>query len=543
MFALCLSRICLNRNHNSSFPIFCQSGDMYQHSLSVSLSQDPDHSLRASIKESLGRSFDKSNVKSNANDPLLIASNNEPPTGANWTPKVIYSSVALLCFVILCIGVVVFIFISSQFTDTEINFDRQWFYDIILNEDFDNTNLPHGILLKQLNLTQPQQGVYRINFDRYWNYNGTHTMDLTISLNAQSRIIYNFAIAYKNNSYQPFLDAMYNGMHILLTQFYDNIYDGYYRQITLLPNKSYVVIDASKDSYHLSFAIKALCAAYTVTLNETYLHNATHIYRLLMNNFVDYTGTGLYYLLNENMTDAIPSGNIRKSDNNMLHFLHCLMKLYETYKVYYNSNNIVNGSMLIEISQRINAVYDFLMTLRVNATFTVGNDTAEYLVLPAEYDENWDAYEPYNRNINYGNGFEYTLFLWECINNGIIEWNDTNVWNANNIFDYSLHIGYNQSMKLFDSGTQGMEWWVGIEALRTMVYFYYENSYSNYSNSQLFTLIYDAHNGYKSEFYDRLYGGVYQNPLQYEYDKSGIWKVGYHVSESCFDILKWTRNI
>lgn len=466
---------------------------------------------------------------------------------------------AIVIVALLLTGVIVLIWwFELRSSDDEasdaFDFDRDWFEDVILSKNIDSTGLEHGFLYKSLILYEPEEGLYRTQFDQYWDYNGPDVNETNIhsasTLTAQSRIINNFAFAFQQTNEPEFLMAMYQGLDVLFNEFSDNVYGGYYEQIVKYRNGTYQVTNSDKSSYHLAFAIKALSKVYEVTLNTTVLEKATAIYHLLQNNFTDFTGTGIYQVMNEDMTEIVEE---TKSDNNMLHWFHCLGKLYKAYSIYYEEQNVTEIAddmlSLQIIADSINDVYDLLMSVRVRGNFTYndpGNDELvekEYLVLPRSYYGNWTAYQPIQSNVDWGHNFEYSLFIWEYIELGVINDNDTNVWNTENIFNGCMDIGYNKSKGYIPSrgGAPGGSWWEQIEALRTMIYYYYKCpcKYDGGDN-RLKQDINNLLNMYKEYYYDLEYGGVYWNPWNNEFNKGTVWKIGYHLVESCFDVLEWS---
>eukprot|EP01084_Bolivina_argentea_P142958 251112_1 len=147
---------------------------------------------------------------------------------------------------------------------------EEWSYNILLSKEIDATGLEHGILYKQLNLTQTPDGINRINFDGNYSYNGPMSYTQTW-LNAQSRTVYNFALAYENTNELAFLNYAENGIQGIFNDFYDEIYGGYFRSIIKYNNGTRIIDNDEKDSYQHNFLIKALSKLYQVTLNETYL--------------------------------------------------------------------------------------------------------------------------------------------------------------------------------------------------------------------------------------------------------------------------------
>ena len=473
--------------------------------------------------------------------------------------SLLYALTAMaLIIIVIAVGVIIYILDQQSSDSSEASLDIDWFYNVILSETIDASQLPHGILNKLLNLTNPSQrmGMYRGGWDVNWSYSGRldppeeFALIGQNSLTVQARYVYNFAQTYQMTQDPKWLDAMQPGLDLLLTIYYDNVNGGYYNAPRLYRNGTYENTNTDKLCYPQTFMLKCLSKCYEVTLNETYLDKATEIYQVLANNLTDQTGIGLYRQMNENFT--INQHVNSRGDNEMLHYFHGLGKLYTAYEM--AGDDYVQ--MRLEVAQRINTVYDFMMDAREYATFNasrfnVDEDGTEYLVIARWFDGNWTAEDNEERlledNVNIGHNFEWSLFINEYIDWGIIEMNRNNTWNADNIMNYCMDLGWNETagiiMGLPDSNEQ-TRWWIGLEALRTMAYYYYVNEKSedfDYDRDELMERLISATEGYKKVFYDKLYGGIYYDPMSQIFGKIRSTKAGYHTSECCYEILRFVN--
>eukprot|EP01084_Bolivina_argentea_P131440 232007_1 len=375
----------------------------------------------------------------------------------NVSTRNIITVVALVVIIIVVLSIV--IYLIQQEAKSSANIDIRWCYDVTLGINIDDTQLEEGVLNKyvQGNLTEYQQGMYRRDFDFSYQYNGRDE-EIVQSYNTlieQSRFVNIFAEAYARTNNSQFLQAMWYGIDELFTAYYDTEFGGYFWQVQKFKNGSYTIIEDYKESESTAFLIKALSTVYKVTLNETILLKATQIYWYLINNFTDETGIGLRDIFNRNFSVDLSLGR-----SIMQHEFHSFGKLYEAYKIYGQ-----NPDMEQELFNRINNMYDFYMTLRVNATFNGSNsntrfvDGITYTVLPTAYTTNWTVYyiNSQYKGMNIGVNFEVALWISQMVGLGVIPNNDTNQQNIN-IFKL---ITAQQEIQVRDAA---LYWWVGIEA-------------------------------------------------------------------------------
>ena len=81
-----------------------------------------------------------------------------------------FTAIALI-IIVIAIGVIIYV-LDLQSSSSDTTSDINWFHDVILSETIDASGLPHGILHKLLNLTQPLQEIYRSGYDINWSYTG-----------------------------------------------------------------------------------------------------------------------------------------------------------------------------------------------------------------------------------------------------------------------------------------------------------------------------------------------------------------------------------
>eukprot|EP01084_Bolivina_argentea_P142955 251106_1 len=456
--------------------------------------------------------------------------------------------IVVITLIILC-GVAVLIWYlttlkesNSKTNDAELEEIQNWSENLILSTNIDSTGLEHGIIYKQLNLSIQDNGINRINFNQFYEYNGPIGYSKTW-LNAQSRTVYNYALAYEHRKDERFLYYAVNGINAIFNYFYDNVYGGYYRSIILYDNGTLIIDNPTKDVAQHQFLLKALSKLYQVTLNETYLNKAVEVYDILCTDFTDSTDVGLYGTLTRNFANVTSMG---KSSGIMLGFLHSLFDLYETYKMYNDINNGEKAGMLVLLETKANEIYEFMMDLRVDVTVWNDNNAKQtYKVICLNNDDQWepDSSMLVIDNILAADTFKLSLYIWKFMDLGVISKTDENILNVNQLFEYSIALSFDDktgslAFKYYNTTLgwywwHSTQWWMGIEALRTVVYYNYNSLYEDQKYIQ--GLQRKALNWFNDTFYDPKYGGLYASAD--DYNKGGEWKVGYHTIEATFTIL------
>ena len=92
--------------------------------------------------------------------------------------------------------ILIFVIIDNSESNDRYNFDADFIFDLILSENIDDTNLKHGVCYKQLNLSHFENGIYRANFDQF--YNDTD----------QARIIFTFALSCQQTKFFIFSNLL-----------------------------------------------------------------------------------------------------------------------------------------------------------------------------------------------------------------------------------------------------------------------------------------------------------------------------------------------
>eukprot|EP01084_Bolivina_argentea_P132735 234236_1 len=449
----------------------------------------------------------------------------------------------IYCFgtlIIACIVSVVVYFLVASGYSHKYDIDADWVYNLILSTKIDSSEMQHGVLHKDIMLRQPKNGLYRVDFDEFYVDNGPENFT-TSHLTAQSRIVFNFALAYQETQDEKYLIGMNYGLEVLLSDFYDDIYGGYYVQITKFENDTYIITNDTKNSYHLAFVIKALSKVYQVTLNETHLFKAMEVYDLLWNNFTDFTSIGMHWEKNRNFSVVLSNF---KTDNNMLHVFHASKFLFKSIELYEKVSNSSLTNYKIFLIGKINDIFYFVMDLRVFRNYSwIANGLLierTYLILCENFDEDWIC--PVDNEPSIGHSLEFAVFMWNLIDMELIDKTEENIQNINDMFTYAIELSYNASTgslyHRFGQTTHVQDWWTGLEAIRTLTYFYYENDeYSHMDKDELLYILNAVITNFKENYYDPIYGGVYANPFGNDFRKGFDWKIAFHVIESAFDIL------
>ena len=408
--------------------------------------------------------------------------------------------------------------------------DREWFLKSLLQD-----NLGHW-----LTAAATPSGFFQVNLDRQWRPMGTQR---EATLDTQPRQVYNMSVGYEFSHDSRFLDALNKGAEFLISKMHDSKYGGYFARVA--PDGQ--VLDDSKQSYGMSFAIFSLAQAARVTKNQRYakaamdalaeikpMHDGPIFYVASMNRDFSKTidsmpGRGGRGNAAAPSTLAAQLSGRRHGLNQ--HLFEALLALYDA-----------TGSK--EIFQQMTA-----MLAAMGNLFDQENG-----YLPESFDENWKKL-PGDR-LNVGHLYEWAWLFSRAAEEGA-PGGEKYVAMGNRMIDLGMKVGYNKPEGGIWSGadlngnvTRQMIWWCQAELLRASAH------YAIRHNRRDLWPYFDQSLGFlKKNFLDPQYGGWYyswrpdipRDAMDLGYQKGKVdgstaasGKTSYHDTAMYHNILRIT---
>ena len=400
--------------------------------------------------------------------------------------------------------------------------DRQWFLNSMLHD-----NLEHW-----LTAASTPSGFFQVNLDRQWQPMGNQR---EATLDTQPRQVYNMAVGYEFSHDQRFLDALNKGVDFLFSKMHDNRYGGYFTRVA--PDGR--VLDDSKQSYGMSFAIFSLAQAARVTKNQRYAKAAMDA----LAEIKPMHDGPIFYVtsMNRDFSKRLAGPNAAARSSPAAQRRHGLNQhLFEALLALYDAT----GSK--EIFQQMTA-----MLAAMGDLFDRENG-----YLPESFDENWKKL-PGGR-LNVGHLYEWAWLFSRAAEEGAPH-GDKYIAMGNRMIDLGMKIGYNKpqggiwsNAGLDGSVTKQMIWWCQAELLRATSHYAIRHD-----RSDLWPYFDQSLRFLKQNFLDPEYGGWYygwtpdtpREAMEHAYEKGKVdgasaatGKTSYHETAMYHNILRITAT-
>ena len=290
--------------------------------------------------------------------------------------------------------------------------------------------------------TITNEGLFLPWRDFRWDPIGRHYGTLV----SQTRMIYNFAEAYKKNHEKKYLDEVKKGCRFLLDRFKDPKNGGYFYSCNVKGN----IIDSRKDSYGHAFVIFGLSHAAKAAKNSEFKEEALKTWEFMKKVLRDEYG-GLYTKLSCDF-EVLEK---RRSQNPIMHLFEALLALSELEGMDHILGEAVD-------------VADFILDRLVRH---------KDHHLPEYYDKDWNELpEEQGGNLDVGHAFEWAYLLSYAVERGLPE---SYLWHAEKLLANGLAMGFDpKEGGIFSpaspdgNSVQKIKgWWEQCEAVRTMIHF------------------------------------------------------------------------
>lgn len=354
-------------------------------------------------------------------------------------------------------------------------------------------------------------GFFAVALDRQWIPAPVQYGTLV----SQARQIFVMVAGYEHTGDPAYLDAVRLGTDFLLRHFRDPEHGLLFYSV----DPAGQVLDDSKNSYGLAFAIFALSHAARVNADERYRAAALETWAGMQRHLRDETG---FFRPGTDRAYARTLG--RYSQNPMMHLFEALLALHDA---------TASDEVLRDAGQLADAVFTRLFD----------PDRGR---LPELFDADWRPVPPDRPgSVELGHQFEWAFLLSHAVEKGLPE---TYLAIGERLLDYGMTMGYDQEaggvFSRLDAdgavirGRKG--WWEQCEALRALLHYAVVRERGDlwppFDRSLAFA---------QRHFIDADHGGWFAafdpaRPAQGT-GKGSIWQAGYHVSSLYREALRLAR--
>ncbi|MBP8951390.1 MAG: AGE family epimerase/isomerase [Armatimonadetes bacterium] len=376
---------------------------------------------------------------------------------------------------------------------------KPWFHQHLLRD----------ILPRWLESAVDPSGFLHPGLDRRWQRTGRSEATLV----SQCRLIYNFAVGWRQAGIGAYREAVRLGASFLVAHFRDRELGGWHFAVDAQGDP----VDRRRDAYGYAFCIFGLAHA-SAALADRSLHQlALDTLDELFARFADDRG-GLVPQLDPDFTNPPPG----RSQNPLMHLFESHLALIE----HHGPDPMVMASA--------NRLADFVH--RIAGHSALG-------ILPEVYDDRW---QPLPREkggrMDLGHAMEWAFLLSRGVELGLsAEWLPV----ASALLQRGLEVGQDPAGGLHSNqapegdilpGRKG--WWQQAEAIRTLVHFA-----QTHDRADLEPLVCLNLDFARRTFIDPEFGGWYNHELgpdatDAERRKGDVWKVDYHVVGMCDEALR-----
>jgi len=378
----------------------------------------------------------------------------------------------------------------------------RWFHDHLTGE----------LLPRWLKAAPTPNGLYFPHLDRTWRRREPRSVTLV----SQSRLIYNFATAYRLTVDDAYLDACRIGADALL-RYFRTPNRGMWRWAVELNGEP---ADESLFLYGHAFVVFGLSHAYSTTGDGIYREAAEETAVAVLRSFRDDHG-GFAPSLDTSGQDT----GATRSQNPIMHLFEAFLALYVATG---DGSHAANAA----------AVGDWVITrlLRDDG------------VIPELYDERWNELSQADGGrLDMGHQFEWAYLLSRAVELGIWQGEpaDERVRVAHRLLDRAVALGYDAENggvwspaspegKLL-SRSKG--WWEQCEAARAFIHHAVVRH-----RSDLLPLFEQTMAFCRHSLIDAEHGGWFMR-LEADgsitnTDKGNVWKVDYHVVGLCDEVIR-----
>lgn len=337
-----------------------------------------------------------------------------------------------------------------------------------------------------LNAVSTPSGRFQVELDEQWRPKKKQRATLV----SQSRLLYNFAIAYAQTRDPKYLRAVRSGANFLLKNFEDPVHRGFFWAVSdRQPTQTH------KSTYGHAFVILGLSHAYRATGEKAYLRGAKRAWVTVKTKLTAAQGG---YVQRARRDFKEGSG---RSQNPLMHLFEALLALHQA------SGEAV---FLREAERLARFVFQQLYAPSVRA-------------IPETFDDQW---RPQRSYIDIGHQFEWAYLLSVAVSQGA-----SSQWlkQGKTLLQTGERIGKDPRGGVFSHADllgkvidRDKIWWVQCERLRALVH------YAHFRDEPALLDVF--HRAWKA-FLHGFHGaaGVYEREGT-PGDQGSIWKVGYHVT-------------
>jgi mannose/cellobiose epimerase-like protein (N-acyl-D-glucosamine 2-epimerase family) len=342
-------------------------------------------------------------------------------------------------------------------------------------------------------------GFFAVSLDRQWRPVGSQNGTLV----TQGRQITVMAAGYDLTHEPAYLEAVKKGADFLLEYFRDTEKGLFFYSVT--PEGK--VVDDSKDSYGMAFAILGLSRAALVTKDKRYSDAALETWAQMKEHLREENA-----LFKPKMDRDYARVTAQNTQNPMMHLFEALLALHDA-----------TGSKAVFRDAQAHA----------DAIFTRLFDSREGR-LPELYDRDWKPAPPEQGGyFELAHQFEWAFLLSHAVEKGFPK---RYLAIGQRLLNYGMKVGYDEEEGgVFSRGDYQAKavrgpkgWWEQCESLRTMMHYA-----ALRGRKDLWPAFDKTLDFARKNLIDPEYGGWY-----YSYDpktprqrtgKGGVWQAGYHV--------------
>lgn len=345
-------------------------------------------------------------------------------------------------------------------------------------------------------------------FSRTWEQGSEH-YGTPVS---QSRLLYNFCCAFHLTGESRYREAVLKGADFLISNFWDTEKRGWFCSVS----EDGKILDSSKDSYFHAFALFGLSHAYELCGKSEYLNYALNTIDVMDKYFRDPSGGYC-----RRMTQDFRTLDTQRSQNPVMHYFEALTALYAV------GNEGTAADKALETAEFI---------------FSRCYDKAHGCI-PEFYTEEWERLPSSEKGYaDAGHQCEWAFLVSEAERLGLTR---DYAEQGHALLDFSIRCAYDPEYggigsactpeKKLIRGAKG--WWQQCEAVRALHRYAAvlgrDDLAGRYAQSVSFI---------KNYYIDPEYGGFYSSLTQdrtpKDTAKGNTWKVDYHVTGMCMEIVK-----